>query len=259
MEPSVVKHQLTEQQSRFMSGSKRKKLGMEMINTSCTPSRKYMEGFLKLQQGHIESGTRMGTPEVMRKISSEAKMSIVPHHDVITSVCMLRKQFITDGHPLGYIQKVSAHPFSVTLYTELGIRLFHNLTPYSTLFCDATGSIVSNQMNSQLYDTKKRILYYALVLGSTCSNTPPVAVAELITTDHSVPATCISQFIQFFRYSEGLLYGLSNVRIPIHLVIDRSLVLLLSFLREFNFETISGYFNRCFRMVTGCSEKTDTA
>ena len=78
------------------------------------------------------------------------------------------------------------------------------------------------------------------------------AVAEFISTEHS--AIAVSHFIECFRRAEGLLFGYGNVVLPIkHVVIDRSLVLLLSFLHVYNFETLSEYLHRCFRIVTGCS------
>ena len=82
------------------------------------------------------------------------------------------------------------------------------------------------------------------------SDCPPVAVAELISTEHSVLA--ISHFLECFRRSEGLIYGYKHVIIPRHVIIDRSLVLLLSFLRVYNLETLSDYLHRCFRIVNGC-------
>ena len=67
----------------------------------------------------------------------------------------------------------------------------------------------------------------------------------------------VSHFIECFRRAEGLLFGYGIVVLPKHVVIDRSLVLLLSFLCVYNFETLSEYLHRCFRIVTGCSTDED--
>ena len=83
----------------------------------------------------------------------------------------------------------------------------------------------------------------------------PVAIAEFIAAEHSVLA--ISHFIESFRRAEACIYGYKNVITPKHVVIDRSLVLLLSFLRVYNFETVSDYLHRCFRVVMGCAEDPD--
>ena len=92
---------------------------------------------------------------------------------------------------------------------------------------------------------------------SSPNHSPPVAVCELITADHSVLS--LSMFLETFRYSEGALYGFSKVVTPRHIVIDRSLVLLLSFLKVYNCETLSEYLSRCFDLVTGCSIDPEAA
>ena len=60
----------------------------------------------------------------------------------------------------------------------------------------------------------------------------------------------VSHFLQDFRRHEGALYGYSNLTVPRYVVIDRSLVLLLSFLQVFNKETLNDYLHRCFKMMT---------
>ena len=103
----------------------------------------------------------------------------------------------------------------------------------STLFCNATGSIVSLKGTQYKSDT---VLYYSLVLSHPHST---VAVAELISTEHSV--LTISHLLECFRRSEGLIYGYKHVIIPRHVIIDRSLLF-----------TLSDYLHRCFRIVNGC-------
>lgn len=87
------------------------------------------------------------------------------------------------------------------------------------------------------------------------NSSPPVTVAELITTEHTVMA--ISHFLTDFRRYEGKLYGYSGVIQPKCLVIDRSLVLLLSILKVFNMETLSDYLHRCFRIATRSQSEED--
>ena len=52
----------------------------------------------------------------------------------------------------------------------------------STLFCDATGRIVSMKGTQYKSDT---VLYYSLVLSHPHSDCPPVGVAECISTERS--------------------------------------------------------------------------
>ena len=91
-------------------------------------------------------------------------------------------------------------------------------------------------------------LYYSLVIKHPCGGAP-VAIADFIAAEHSVLA--VSHFIESFRRAEAYIYGYKNV------VVDRSLVLLLNLLRVYNFETVSDYLHRCFRVVMGCAEDPD--
>ena len=142
------------------------------------------------------------------------------------------------------------HPFGVMLYTELGLRIYHYVVKTQALYCDATGTIV------KLSDRGKgpAPLYYALVVQHP-NGYGPVAVGELITTEHDI--TSISHFLDCFRRAEASLYGWTNVSTPKQVVIDRSLVLLNSFLRVYNMETVRAYLHRCFRVVNGCASDED--
>lgn len=245
MTPQNVQHDVSERQARFISGSVRKQLALELAHSS--PSTAYSQRFAHQSMCELQSGTRdtVGkSPEIFRKIKSESNISSVPHRDLVQSLTILAETF-TLSKSYGFIQRISAKPFYVTMYTEAGVRIYHNQVSDSTLFCDATGTITSMSNNNQ-----SRLLYYALVFGSS-TNKSPVAVAEFISSEHSVFA--VSHFLESFRYSEGLMYNFKNIRMPAHVVIDRSLVLLLSFLRVYNSETLSDFLHRCFRLVTQTS------
>ena len=223
---NFVKHKKGDKKSRFIRGSKRLKVAEELEFQS--PSTLYSKQYCKLSQNELESGKRDivgSSPEVIRKISSEAKQRKLPHPNLITSLHLLSEEMtdITTNQPIPcYIQRITAFPFSLILYTEQGVRLYHHLARDSTVFCDATGTVVSLKGAPEFGD--KKVLYYSLVLSNSKPKQPPVAVAEFISTEHSVLA--ISHFIECFRRSEGLLYGYKNIIIPKHVVIDRSLVLL---------------------------------
>ena len=258
MTDRLVKHIKGQKKSRQITGSKRLSLARALKYNS--PSSMYHASFNKLSVSELCSGNRDkigSSPEVYRKISSEAKQSELPSIDLVSSLSILRKK-LTPNHQkiAGYIQRISAFSFSVTLFTEVGVRLYHNQAPRSTLFCDATGTITS--LKKCLQWSNDKTLYYALVFGGhKASKSPPVAVAEFITTEHSVMA--VSHFLESFRYSEGLIYGFKNICMPIRVVIDRSLVLLPSFLRMYNFETLSDYLHRCFRIANNCCDPSDTS
>ena len=82
----------------------------------------------------------------------------------------------------------------------------------------------------------------------------PVAVGELISSEHTITAIT---FLEAFRRQEALIFGFKNVIIPKKVVVDRSLVLLQSFLKVFNLETVSDYAHRCFRIVNRSGKEED--
>ena len=196
--------------SRHITGSNRLSL-MKALKFH-SPSTIYHAKFNKLSESELRSGNRDkigSSADVYQKISSEGRQNELPSVDLVTSLTMLKEQLTCNHQKIpGYIQRITAFPFSVTLLTEVGVRLYHNQAAHSTLFCDDTGTITSLKKCLQLGNEKT--LYYALVFGGyKQSKSPPVAVAELITTEDSVLA--VSHFLESFRYSEGLyIYGFKN-------------------------------------------------
>ena len=69
--------------------------------------------------------------------------------------------------------------------------------------------------------------------------------------------TTQSVFLHSFRGAEGLRFGSSNLTQPVRLIIDRSMVILISFLQVYNLETIQDYLLRAFRIVTGAANSKD--
>ena len=76
---------------------------------------------------------------------------------------------------------------------------------HSSLFCDATGTIVALPKR---IGEKPTVLIYAVVIKHPVDGKAPIVVAELITEDHTVLST---SFLQSFRRAETLLYGASNL------------------------------------------------
>ena len=100
-----------------------------------------------------------------------------------------------------------------------------------------------------------QVLYYALVLKHPAKKQSPVAVAEMVSSEHSILAVC--HFLECFRRAEAMLYGYQCLTKPRAVVIDRSIVLLTSFLRVYNLETVDSYLDRCFRIVTESGDGDD--
>ena len=245
---SSMKHLLVERKSRHIRGQFRQQLREELDHQS--PSTLHNKLYCSLSKQEIQSGKRdkVGSSvQTIEKISSESNLQKRCHFDVVTSLSLLREQQLklsTGTKVKGYVQQIYAHPFAVMCYTEEGIRMYHHLAKTHCLYFDATGTIVSLKKTDYHNCSAP---YYSLVLQHPHKGNPPVAVTELITTEHSVMS--IFHFIEAFRRSEYVIYGYNNVIMPQKVVIDRSITLLLVFLKDYNQETLSGYFHRCFRIL----------
>ena len=248
-----VSHKRDERRARHIKGVERKELQSRLEHSA--PSAVFNDKMEKLSLCKLVSGSRDGigqTKTVLQKISSEAKKKEQRHENLILSLMSLQEEFYAATIPSkdpGYIRKIQCSPFSVMLYTEAGVRIYHHMVKHHTLYCDATGTIVTLKEGKRL-PSQPALLYYSLVFQHPNGGSP-VAVAEMITAEHDI--TSVSHFLECFRRQEGILYGWKNTSTPYRIVIDRSLVLLNSFLRVYCLESLQLYLHRCFRVVSGCA------
>ena len=249
----TIRHRIGDTKARNITTPQRQKLRAELQHE--LPSTLRAKRYLSLSHPEYMSGKRDSvgrSASVYQKISSEGNLEKQAAGNVILSIMKLREKLIeTDKlsriHQ-GYIHHITAVPFGVILFTELGLRIYHQLSPLLTVHCDATGTIVQTKEFG-------KILYYALVLRHP-EEKSPVAVAEFITASQSVLA--FSYFLESFRRAEAIMYGYGNLSVPFEVLIDRSIVLLISFLKVFNNESLSSYLHRCFRLVMNCSNPEDS-
>ena len=258
-----VHHATGEKQARKISSSVRSQLKQHFQSTHVAPSKEYHKQLKMLVSEQYAAGNRDGvgcSSSVMRKISSEARLALQFDKDLIASLLLLRNCIIKSEDESiakprvvkGFIQHIHAVPFSVICFNEASVRLYHEVSKNSPLFCDATGTIVALPKQQGKQPT---VYYYAVVLKHPNEGKSPLAVAELITEDHTVLS--VSFFLQSLRRAESQLYNSSNLTIPLQVIIDRSQVLLISFLNVYNMESIEEYLHRTFRIVSGCGKPKD--
>ena len=87
-------------------------------------------------------------------------------------------------------------PFYVTLFNEASVRLYHSIC--SCAYRCHWNNCVQHQLPKQLF-------YYALVLPQPSKGQAPIAVAEFISSSHSM--LTISHFLNTFHYGETKLFG----------------------------------------------------
>ena len=136
-------------------------------------------------------------------------------------------------------------------FNEGAVRLYHDIGHESVIHCDSTRTIVANCKSPtmcSLEGSTKKMLYYCIVIPSPKKKESPLAISEMISTEHS--ALAVGKFMARFRRAEKLLYGYQPVN-PKIVVIDRSLVLLIAFLKEFNHESVIAFLSRTYDQVKG--------
>ena len=261
-----VNHISGETHARHISRAQREETVSLFQEKIMAPSKLYHKKLMQLSSEQYVAGNRDGvgcSTSVLKKISSEARLQMEADRDLIVSLMTLQRHFCIAECSIsnpgrksrieGFIQHIHAMPFGVICFNEAGVRLYHDLAKQTPVFCDATGTVVSLPKDS--CNKKPTLYYYALVVKHPILHKPPIAVAELITADHTVLS--ISFFLQHFRRAESLLFSSANAVKPTHIIIDRSMVLLLSFLQVYNMETLPEYLNRTFRVVTGAGTAKD--
>ena len=209
-------HISSERHARKISLSARKETQKHFLRTHVSPSKEYIERIIimQLKPGQYAAGNRDNvgcSPAVLRKISSEARLALQDDKNLISSLLILKKDIERDEPKLyegennhtpavsGYIQCIQASPFAVICFNDAAVRLYHEVAKTNSIFCDATGTIVSVSNEKQM---KAVTYYYSLVIKHPVRGKPPIAVAELISTDHTV--LTVSYFLNCFRRAEGL-------------------------------------------------------
>ena len=74
----------------------------------------------------------------------------------------------------GFIQYFSVEPFTVGLWTQKDIELYHKVGSFSPLLCDATGKVCAN-VNG------KSIFYYTYVPQEYDLKVEPTPVRQILT------------------------------------------------------------------------------
>ena len=246
-----IKHPLCGQWARPISGLERNRL-QEQFAHGRKPFSVYVEKLNMKTGSELLAGNydHIGkSSHVLRKISSEGVHSKQLHPDVYQSLLKLQEcanDSVSSHYGIKtFVQSVSIAPVIVHLWTESGVRLYHQLSCCNALFLDATGSVVRKIPNC------KRILYYEMSIrnpsGSGCS----IPVAAMLASDHTVSA--ISHFLQTFRDAEKRIFGFRSLVVPVVVKIDFSMALLSSILMVYNRQDVHEYLQWSWETVNDCS------
>ena len=246
-----IKHPLCGQWARPIRGLERNRLQQQFAHGrkpfSVYVERLNMKTGSELLAGNFDSIGK--SSYVLRKISSEGIHSKQLHADVYQS--LLKLQSSANDSVLShygiktFVQSVSIAPVIIHLWTENGVRLYHQLACCNALFLDATGSVVRKIPNC------KRILYYEISIRNPSGTGCSIPVAAMLSSDHTI--STISNFVQTFRDAEKRIFGFRSYVIPVIVKIDFSMALISSVLMVYNRQDMHEYLQWSWDAVHNCS------
>lgn len=249
-----INHCIEETRSRPISGEKRK-LYQKELEAGQKPYKLYLNKFHEIPDEVKVAGnmSNVGSSQtVIRKISTESSRKNVCDQNEIDSLKKMAANMNADTKQKvvkGFIQHISVLPTFVMYWNEAGVRLWHDLAKDNVVFWDATGSIIKPRRD------EKRFLYYELAVANPIAGNATIPVCSMLSSSHDQPQ--IQYWISKFRLSEKKIFGHANTVIPRQINSDRSLVLIITALLEFNQETLSLFRSRAWRILIGDATESD--
>ena len=146
-----------------------------------------------------------------------------------------------------FIREIKADPPSVTMFSDVQLRLYTELCKKDIIYLDATGSIIKRSSN------KKDFQLYTLLVRNPYKGSSSLPVATYLTNQHD--ASSIARFLQLFLLECKKLF--KTKRTPLLLMVDGSFAIWNAVLREMCGETRTDYYKRCWRVATGSAEGKD--
>ena len=262
-----VFHKKYSVRARRIAGPKREALkSLFKENRSTLPSEIHREDLSNIDPDSFGAGNlsaagknHVAYQQLAAKTRKEADSVGVIHADISDLQDELKKedekhaikQGATYRRFFGYIQKpiITLAEISIILIDEPMVMLYHELAKNSTLYVDATGSVVRNVKGF------KKILYYAATLRHPYNSGPPLPIAEYITSNHDQYS--IKRFFGTIHELENLRYGNEKLSNPKLILLDYSLAIIHATLSEFCSETLTNYIDRTYKVVTGAASADD--
>ena len=164
-------------------------------NLSTPPAQVYGERLNNISDEVFASGNKKNarkSPKVIQQVKSEVtslhRKKNKIHQFIIDAADQILLEDKADTKKRkakrkiwGYIQNLSVSPsLKIVLFTESTIRLYHKVCQNDIVYIDATGRIT---LESKDY---KRILIYTLCVRHLHGKTPPLPIAQYLSSSHNV-------------------------------------------------------------------------
>ena len=125
------------------------------------------------------------SPSILKQIAFEGRISGRLSTSELDSIIRMKNKYImedaTKSTVKGFIQTISVDPVILFLWTQAGIRIFHDLCKMDAVTWDATSKIVKTRL------TEKKLFYYELTIRNPSTGHISLPVAVMISSDQTQP------------------------------------------------------------------------
>ena len=249
-----VKHNITENHARPIRGVQRKNF-RETFQNGQKPYKLYLSKFqdtatdIKIAGNFSNFGN---TKQTFQKIASESNFSNILDKSEFESLVKMSFNMRNETPELvypGFIRHISIMPPYIMYWSEMGIRIWHDMAKHDIVYWDATGTVISPRRDDS------KFFYYELACRNPRQGECIIPVSSMISAIHST--SVIRFWLSEFRRSEKKIFGHANAVVPHQIISDRSMAFLQAGLSEFNNEDMNAFRSRAWRIINGIAQEKD--
>ena len=164
---------------------------------------------------------KIGTSSsILKQISYESRTDGQLSSTELDSVMRMKTEYlVNDGSTSGvnrFIQLISVAPVVLFLWTQGGIRIFHDTCKMDAVTWDATSDAAKTRL------TDKALYYYELTIWIPTAVQISLPVAIMKSCDQTQPTG--QHWMSCFRNNEKRIYGASNLSHPVQIKNDCAMV-----------------------------------
>ena len=231
--------------SRPVTGSRKQQLIENLSYEPASSVFRKLKTNLTENQNYYGSSVYAPSQAVLRNLKYKGKLTERYSSNWLISLNILKEKLVANND--SFIQEIKADPPSVTMFSEVQVRLYAELCKKDVIYLDATGSIIIRSSN------KKDFQLYTLLVRNPYKGSSSLPVATYLTNQHD--ASSIARFLQLFLLECKKFF--KTKRTPLLLMVDGSFAIWNAVLREMCGETRADYYKRCWRVATGSAEGKD--
>ena len=174
--------------SRPVKGLHKQNILEKLANQSSVQVYRELKQKLSEDEMYYGASTYAPSQSVLRNLKHQSKVSLRYSDNWAINMEIMRKMYRERNNPC--IRETKMHPPSVTVYSDVQIKLFHELCRKDIVYFDATGSLIKR--NRDISDFQM----YTLLVRNPYKGGPAFPVATQISDTHD--AASIRRFSELF-------------------------------------------------------------